>query len=165
MSIVADLPSKVRAILAELAIAERLRKDATIKQLEEIPLSRTTLSLEVPEEPALCASFEGVQLDLDVPAYTVLPIFSPRVNSARLAGAGADVGCAGETTFHARARCEAVEVFGAVSDSTRPFADDYPFVRRSVGVDLLNNDQCWKNICGIVYLQHCKPSSGAGPHP
>lgn len=137
-----SLSSEIRAMLTKPAITKRLRENPTIEQLEQIPLASTTFSLKVPEDPALCAGFERVELDLDIPAHTVLPVLGPRVDSARLACAGADIGRAGETTFHARAGCEAIQIFGAVGDSARPLADNRPFIRCSVGFDLLIKNQC-----------------------
>lgn len=126
---------KVRAVLPKFAIAQRLWEHSTIKQLEQVPLSSTALSLEIPEDPALSAGLESIKLDLDVSANAILPILRPRVDSPGLAVAGANVRRAGETTLHARARGEAVEVLGAVSESARPLADDDPLVGCCVVVD------------------------------
>lgn len=114
---------KVLTSLSKLPIRKRLRKDSTIQQLEQIPLARTTLSLEVPKDPALCFRLIRVQLHLNVAPDTVLPFLGPRVHAPRLAIARANVVAVGVAAVEAGARRKAVEVLGAVGESGGPFAD------------------------------------------
>lgn len=128
--------SKVCAVLCKVAVVQGLWEDASIEQLEQVPLACTALGLEVPKDPALGAHLESVELDLDVPADSVLPVLRPRVDSSRLAVAGVNVRRTGETTVHARAGCKAIQVLCAVGESTRPLADNSPLIRSGIGVDL-----------------------------
>ena len=104
---------------------QRLRENAPINQLRQIPLTRAALSLEVPEDPSFGLGFIRIELDFDIATYAVLPVLRPQGDRTGFAGAGVDVVGAGETAFHAGAQVEAVEMWGAVCEGAGPFAYDW----------------------------------------
>jgi hypothetical protein len=82
---------QVPAPLLEPPIRQRLREHAVVQQLKHIPLARTALSLEIPEDPPARLGFVRIQLHFDIAANLVLPVLGPRGDGARFASAGADV--------------------------------------------------------------------------
>jgi hypothetical protein len=115
---------KVPAPLLEPPFRQRLREHAVVQQLKHIPLARTTLSLEVPEDPPARLGLVRIQLHFDIAANLVLPVLGPRGDGAGFASAGADVVRVCVASFHAGALVEAVQVGRAVSEGTGPFADN-----------------------------------------
>lgn len=132
-----DLPSKPLTCPPKPPLPNRLRKHPLLHQLEEIPLARTTLSLEIPKHPAQRVRLERIKLRLDVSAHAVPPGGRPVPDAPGQAGARADEVGAGEGAFAAVPGAEAVEVFRAVGQRGGPFAHDGPFVGGVVGGGLI----------------------------
>jgi len=117
--------SKVRTSPLKPPTLQRLRENAPINQLKQIPLAGASLSLEVSKYPSFSLGFIRIELNLDTATYAVLPVLRPQEDRTGFAGAGVDVVGAGETAFHAGAQAEAVEVRGAVCEGAGPFAYDW----------------------------------------
>jgi hypothetical protein len=114
--------------LPKLPLRNRLRKDSTIEQLEQIPLPSTTLCLKVPENPPISLRLKSIKLRLNVPSRIILPRLTPRIHPSALPGAGSDFPATRERAFISIACSEAVEVWRAIGQGAGPLADDCPFV-------------------------------------
>ena len=66
---------KIPTVLSELAIRQRLRKYPIVQQLEHVPVSCSTLGLEVPKYPALCFALKSIQLHFNIASDAVFPFW------------------------------------------------------------------------------------------
>jgi hypothetical protein len=120
--------SKIITSLSKSSIPQRLRKDTAVQQLKQIPLSCTTLSLEIPEDPTPCPGFIRIELNLNIATHIILPVLRPCRHRAGFAGTGADPVRPREATLHAGAVIEAVKVGSTIGEGAGPFTHDCPFV-------------------------------------
>lgn len=125
-----------------------MREDTSIHQGEEVPLGRAgVLGLEVPENPAVSVLLKNVQLGFDVGTGIGLEGGVPGGQVAR-GVAASDVARTGVGPVVAGADTVTVEVFGAVSQGTGPFADNDPFANKACQYSKSMSGR-WESLLGV----------------
>jgi hypothetical protein len=105
---------KVCTKLPKLPLRNRLRKDPTIEQLEQIPFPSTALRLEVPKDPPISLRLKSIKLRLNIPSRVILPRLTPRIHLSALPSARSDSPTTRERAFISITCSEAVKVWRAI---------------------------------------------------